>query len=204
MVTSSQTSGKTCELCLKPITDLKYYRSLATEASKLYSALLTELSVARKGYACKFCVNKLKRLVRLDEEIRTKIDVLKQKRCEIFEDLKRVTSVRQNISSAKSSLQTTVKHFSKREYRAVSKTPTPRKLKARRILPIVSASPCCVKTSREGGAIPSTIDDDPPPINPITVDSSTQTKISEEKNFSVKVRSFNYYVIEKHTFYVKL
>lgn len=129
---------------------------------------------------------------------------LKQKRCEIFEDLKRVTSVRQNISSAKSSLQTPVKHFSKREYRAVSKTPTPRKFKARRILPLVSASLCCVKTSREGGAIPSTIDDDPPPIKPITVDSSTQTKISEEKNFSVKVRSFNYYVIEKHTFYVKL
>lgn len=106
MATSSQTSGRTCELCLKPITDLKYYRSLATEASKLYSALFTELSVARKGYACKFCVNKLNRLVRLDEEIRTKIDVLKQKHCEIFEDLKSVTSVRQNISSAKSSLQT--------------------------------------------------------------------------------------------------
>lgn len=135
---------------------LKYYRSLATEASKLYSALLTELRVARKGYACKFCVNKLNRLVRLDEEIQTKIDVLKQKRCEIFEDLKRETSVRQNFSSAKSSLQTPVKKFSKREYRAVSKTPTPRKFKARRILPLVSASPCSAKESREGGAIPST------------------------------------------------
>lgn len=108
-------SGKTCKLCLKPITDLKYYRSLATETSKLYSALLTELSVARKGYACKFCVNKLNRLVRLDEEIRTKIDVLKQKRCEIFEDLKRETSVRQKFSSPKSSLQTPVKKLSKRE-----------------------------------------------------------------------------------------
>lgn len=94
------------------------------------------------------------------------------------------------FSSAKSSLQTPVKNFSKREYRAVSKTPTPRKFKARRILPLVSASPCSAKESREGGAIPSTIDDDLPPIEPpVTVDSSTQTKISEEKDFSVKVRS---------------
>lgn len=173
-------SGKTCKLCLKPITDLKYYRSLDTEASKLDSALLTELSVARKGNACKFCVNKLNRLVRLDEEIQTKIDVLKQKRCEIFEDLKRETSVRQKFSSAKSSLRTPVKKISKREYRAVSKTPTPRQFKARRILPLVSASLCSAKESREGGDIPSTIDDDPPPIKPITVDSSNQTKISEE------------------------
>lgn len=48
-----------CGLCLKRITDLKYYNSLATEASKFISALLTELSAARKGYACKYFVNKL-------------------------------------------------------------------------------------------------------------------------------------------------
>uniref|UniRef100_K1RGI4 Uncharacterized protein n=1 Tax=Magallana gigas TaxID=29159 RepID=K1RGI4_MAGGI len=58
-----------------------------------------------------------------------------------------------------------------------------------RILPLVSASLCSAKESREGGAIPSTIDDDPPPIKPITVDSSTQTKISEENDFSVKAIS---------------
>lgn len=50
---------KKCGLCLKRITDLKYYNSLATEASKFISALLTELSAARKGYACKYFVNKL-------------------------------------------------------------------------------------------------------------------------------------------------
>lgn len=45
MATSSTCNKKSSGLCLKQIADLKYHRSLATEVSKLYSALLTELSV---------------------------------------------------------------------------------------------------------------------------------------------------------------
>lgn len=45
MATSSTCNKKSSGLCLKQIADLKYHRSLATEVSKLYSALLTELNV---------------------------------------------------------------------------------------------------------------------------------------------------------------
>ncbi|XP_062597660.1 uncharacterized protein LOC134259070 [Saccostrea cucullata] len=179
--------GKPCEICLKPITDIKYYRSLGTEASKVYSALLDELNIDRKGYACKFCVNKLNRLIRLDEEIRTKLDVLKQKRGEIFDDLKKVTCNRPSSSVASSSsarpnssLQTPVKKNSKREYKIISKTPTPRKFKARRILPL--ASPCSKEVKER-----DTYHAEPTARKSTTVDSSTQTKTTEEKDFAVKI-----------------
>jgi hypothetical protein len=47
----------------------KGYRSVFTEASKVYKYLLNEIRINSSGYACKFCVNKLNRILKLDEDI---------------------------------------------------------------------------------------------------------------------------------------
>ncbi|XP_062599060.1 52 kDa repressor of the inhibitor of the protein kinase-like, partial [Saccostrea cucullata] len=60
----------------------------------------------------------------------------------------------------------------------IDATPTPRKFKARRILPL--ASPCS-KVKEEGANHA-----EPTASKSTTVDSSTQTKTSEEKDFAVK------------------
>jgi hypothetical protein len=40
-----------------------------TEASKVYTYLLKEIRINSSGYACKFCVNKLNRILKLDKDI---------------------------------------------------------------------------------------------------------------------------------------
>lgn len=137
---------KTCSLCSSQIIDKRYYISLATEASNTYSEILIELNVKKQGFACKFCVNKLNRLIRLDEDIRTKVDVLNLKHSEVVTELKNVITSNlppsgypvKTFSCAKTLVTTPVQP--KRTFCDISKTPTPRKVKALRILPI-SRSP---------------------------------------------------------------
>ena len=169
MATSIQ---KKCAICDSIITDFRSYRSLGTEASRIYSSTLKELGLDSCGYACKFCVNKLNRITRLDEEIRTKVNKLKETRVDIIKQLSS-TLKQDNVHVQKGTpVKTPVKTDKKRDRKTVFLSPTPRKFKARRILPY--SSPAAKKKLDNFE-------------QKIYVDNFTQTKRKDEKDFDVKV-----------------
>ena len=132
MATSIQ---KNCAICESIIDDFRSYRSLGTESSRIYSSILKELGLDSNGYACKFCVNKLNRIIRLDEDIRTKVKKLKEKRADIIKELSS-TLKKNNLHVQKGTpVKTPVKTDKKRDNKTVFSTPTPRIFKARQILP---------------------------------------------------------------------
>lgn len=53
-----------------------------------FSRIFKELSLNVKNYVCKFCVNKLNRLVRIDDDIKTRLTKLYEKRNELFSEIK--------------------------------------------------------------------------------------------------------------------
>lgn len=113
---------KNCGLCGEIITDKKSYRQV--KSSENFCKIFSELNLKEDGYVCKFCVNKINRIVRLDDDIKTKVSKLSEKRNEIFADLQKT------VSTCKKSCTPVNK---KRERQ--KNTPTPRKPKVRRLLP---------------------------------------------------------------------
>jgi hypothetical protein len=62
--------AKKWSICLQIIIDKKGYRSLFTEASKVYiKYLLDKIRINSSVYAYKFCENKLNRILKPDEDI---------------------------------------------------------------------------------------------------------------------------------------
>lgn len=142
-----------------------------------------ELNLKENNYVCKFCVNKLNRLVRIGDDIRNKLETLHEKRNELFNELKRTVA-------SKTQLRTPVNRKRERQ----KNTPTPRKPKVRRLLPFhnsprarepVLFKPRTERTSEEATEL---CDEQVQPINNghtgpnSTKDVCTQTTSYHEKD----------------------
>ena len=123
---------KCCTACFSEIHDKKSYRCLYPNARDRFTYILEELHIPRTGHLCKFCINKLNKVHRLDEEIRTKLPSLKRDRLEI------VTDLRDSFAKCKNAVTSTPRKPAEdgREKRLwCSPTATPRTTKVRRLLP---------------------------------------------------------------------
>jgi hypothetical protein len=185
-------SDKTCSICLQIITDKKAYRSLSTEASKVYKNILNEIRINNSGYACKFCVNKLNRVLRLDEEIQGKVEVLKCKRLGLIEQLSKGSGV---VTPLHGKFITPVKSTITKKRPLVS-TPTPKKTKCRKILPFPSPSGRLKSPIKSCGPVSENTSKNSslPIAKKSSKDESTQTHQAEEKEFDVKVRKTLIYI----------
>lgn len=95
-----------------------------TDRWRILQNFFLELNLKENNYVCKFCVNKLNRLVRIGDDIRNKLETLLEKRNELLNELKRTVA-------SKTQLRTPVNRKRERQ----KNTPTPRKPKVRRLLP---------------------------------------------------------------------
>ena len=75
-------ASKTCGICKERITDKKSYRQV--KSSEEFCRIFLELNLKENNFVCKFCVNKLNRLVRIDDDIRNKLEKLHEKRNELI------------------------------------------------------------------------------------------------------------------------
>lgn len=171
---------KICGLCRNTIKDKKSYRLVSTHED--FSRIFKELSLNVKNYVCKFCVNKLNRLARIDDDIKTRLTKLYEKRNELFSEIKETVI-------SKAHLRTPVSNKRERQ----KNTPTPRKPKIRRLLPFNSPevrTALIDKPLAERSILPQ---EKEPWIKRLdqssTNDASTQTKTYHEKDFDVKVSS---------------
>ena len=72
---------RNCRFCLSLLKDSKLYRSLASDSSRLQFSWIYELfGITHDGVAFNHCVNKVKRIVNVNGDIKTKRDQLKDKR----------------------------------------------------------------------------------------------------------------------------
>ncbi|XP_056016938.1 uncharacterized protein LOC125674871 [Ostrea edulis] len=179
--------GKSCEICSEIIKDKKSYRQVKSNVD--FCQLFLELNLEEDGYVCKFCVNKLNRLVRIDDDIKTKVAKLTEKRNELLAELK-------NAVGSKV-LTPVIKKRGRQK-----NTPTPRKLKVRRLLsfpnspgasdvrdPADSIKPLRDESAGERSQQAADVLDEQ--IQPLVVDSvqpDSQTKLYHEKDFDVKMR----------------
>ena len=62
---------KTCLCCKTQITDKKSYRCVYEDVGDRFMYILWESGIKGSDYLCKFCLNKLNRITRIDEKIPT-------------------------------------------------------------------------------------------------------------------------------------
>ena len=62
---------KTCLCCKTQITDQKSYRCVYEDVGDKFPYILWEAGIKGSDYLCKFCLNKLNRITRIDEKIPT-------------------------------------------------------------------------------------------------------------------------------------
>lgn len=72
-------SIKKCEICQKIISD-RSYRSLTSKTSQDVFELMCVDSTCIKGFACNPCANKLNRVQKLNNDMKTKQVIIKKKR----------------------------------------------------------------------------------------------------------------------------
>ncbi|XP_067668549.1 uncharacterized protein [Haliotis asinina] len=82
---------RVCTVCKEYVKD-KMYRSLESEPSELYRKYMTEIGIPATGHLCYPCVSKLNRLVKIDRDLSTLLDRLKQKRIHLMCELKMLST----------------------------------------------------------------------------------------------------------------
>ncbi|XP_048763890.2 uncharacterized protein LOC125671936 isoform X1 [Ostrea edulis] len=112
---------KYCVLCQKTITD-RSYRSLSSATSQeQYKDVYKLMCVPSiKGFACNSCANKLNRVQKLNNDLKTKLISIKDERDKLLSTLKDMTGVR----SLKDKLSTP--KGTKRVLSSLKLTPTPK------------------------------------------------------------------------------
>lgn len=160
---------KNCLFCKKLITD-KSYRSMSSTTSKEhYKEVYTQLGVpAVDGFACNICVNKLNKVVKLNNDMRTKYFVIKDERDKLLSLLKAMPGLKHVTQIA--SFKTPSPRGFKRSL--VKNTPTPTSKKSLFSSPKLDRIRSPIKFSAEK--------------TQKKVDMSTQTKTTTEE-FDVKV-----------------
>lgn len=82
---------RVCTVCKEHVKD-KMYRSLVSEPSEPYRKYITEIGIPATGHLCYPCVSKLNRLVKIDRDLSTLLDKLKQKRVHLMCELKMLST----------------------------------------------------------------------------------------------------------------
>lgn len=176
---------KKCEICQKVISD-RSYRSLTSKTSQEYYRDVFELmcvdSTCIKGFACNPCANKLNRVQKLNNDMKTKQVIIKEERDKLLCTLKEMTGIKSKKPSTTkgtkrviSSLKLTPTPKSKvKKGLFVNKTPT-----STQPAPVTHLSFTC--STQPADAIGSL-------VQPV-FDKSTQTK-DQSGEFDVKVLIF--------------
>lgn len=129
VATHTDTQCKFCYFCTSKI-GIKGYRSLFSTHSKDFCSDVYELLAiphAIKGFACNLCANKLNRVRKLTDDLKTKVDSIKAVRQKIVEALKSMPGLAlQPTFIAKTPPRNCENHKSKRPYSVVKQTPTPK------------------------------------------------------------------------------
>lgn len=127
MATHTDTQCKFCYFCTSKI-GIKGYRSLfSTHSKDFYSDVYELLALPHdiKGFACNLCANKLNRVRKLTDDLKTKVDSIKAERQKIVEALKSMPGLAvQPTFIAKTPPRNWDK--SRRPYNVVKQTPTPK------------------------------------------------------------------------------
>ena len=74
---------KTCLCCKTQITDQKSYRCVYKDVGDMFTYILWEAGIKGSDYLCKFCLNKLNRITRIDEKIPT-VNVERRQNLEVL------------------------------------------------------------------------------------------------------------------------
>ena len=122
---------KTCLFCLKHITD-RSYRSLSSSTSReQYKEVYKLLSLSEvNGFVCNLCVNKLNRISKLNEDLKTKYQIIKQERDKLFFVVKDLPGIKCSTAT----VTTPSPRGFKRPYGTIKQTPTPKSMKSKKCL----------------------------------------------------------------------
>ena len=150
---------KRCSLCTNQVKD-RSYRSLTSETSQeQYKYIFEMLPGIMRGVSCNVCANKLNRICKINNDIKTKVEVLRDEREKLIQQVRELPGLTPKRGTPRGMK------------RPLIKTPTP-KGKCKKVL--FSSSSTFLASSR---ALECT--------NTRTYDKSTQT--ASPADFRVKV-----------------
>ncbi|XP_046576798.1 uncharacterized protein LOC124284737 [Haliotis rubra] len=90
---------RVCTVCKEYVKD-KMYRSLVSEPSEPYRKYITEIGIPATGLVCYPCVSKLNRLVKIDRDLSTLLDRLKEKRVHLMCELKMLSTGMDHVDAS--------------------------------------------------------------------------------------------------------
>ncbi|KAL4219951.1 Translation initiation factor [Mactra antiquata] len=173
MAASLSDAAKTCCMCFGPVKG-RTYRSVSSDISiQQWGPIFTQLGAKLNGYLCNFCINKLNRVCRLEEDSKTKVQQIlleKEKLMGILSEMSGVKLSRTD-SELTSTLPASTPKESKKRPVHVALTPntvTPKSKRGLFVTPRKNVTPKVLKQK------------------PCVVDKSMQTK-TINSDFVVKV-----------------